>query len=88
MSEADEKAPPVRWDRSHQQDLSSTLVAARAREDHVVIDFGDVVSGEVGNELSARLQRRIALRPVTAKRLCDMLARLTAEGGVTADAKG
>jgi hypothetical protein len=87
MTEADQRARPVRWDRSRQREISSSLATARAREDQVAIDFGDLVRAADGIELSPRLQRRIVMGPVAAKRLCDMLARLTTEGGVTADAK-
>jgi hypothetical protein len=88
MTEVNQRAPPIRRDRSAQRNFSCTLVAARPRENDVLIDFGDVVFGAGDGELRARLMRRIAMRPLTAKRLCDLLAQLTAEGGVTADAKG
>jgi hypothetical protein len=86
MTDANEAAPQVRWDRSRFEELSSALVAARAKDDYVVIDFGDLLRGGAeGEEQSARLRRRIALQPVAAKHLCDMLGRLVAEGGVRMD---
>lgn len=89
MTRADDQTPPIRWDRARQEDLSSSLVAARAQGDAVVIDFGDRISGgEQGEVLTPVLKRRIAMPPITAKRLLDILVRLAAEDGVRLDGAG
>jgi hypothetical protein len=84
MSQTPDRAPSVRWDRSAQPEAAGALAVARAFGEHVVIDFGELAVLD-GAELSPRLKRRIVLTPVAAKSLFDLLARLTAEGGVSAE---
>jgi hypothetical protein len=88
MTGANKPSPQFTLDRSRQRETTGALATARAGEDHVAIDFGELVRAADGAELSARLTRRIALKPAAAKRLHDMLARLTAETGVSVDSKG
>jgi len=76
-------SPAARWDRSRQTEMSSTLVVARPQADAVTLDFGERVDGE-GAEVGGRWRRRIAMRPAAAKRLHEMLVRLTAETGASA----
>lgn len=87
MTASDERGPKVSWDRSAQRETTSALAVARARGDHVEIDFGERVNNQQGPAIGAKLVRRIALRPVAAKRLCEMLERLVAETAISAAGK-
>ena len=87
MTDVEQGAQKVSWDRSRQRELSSTLATARAASNHVVIDFGERVCPD-GAETSPRLQRRIVLQPAAAKSLFDMLTRLASESCASADGPG
>jgi len=84
------KVPPaaapshLRWDTSDLVSHDCTLATANAADGKVILSFGaklghngpDVTQG---GEISVNLLQSIALRPLTAKRLLEMLERLIAE---------
>jgi hypothetical protein len=74
------RGPAIRWDRSAAQGYASAVAVANLEANHVVLSFG-ARRGEdfPGREQSVVLLRRIAMRPMTAKNLHDMLSRLIAE---------
>lgn len=78
-------ASGIRWDRSAARSQVASIASVGSASDRVVLSFG-VRHGEdaPGAEQGVTLLRRIALQPMTAKHLRDMLARLLAE----ADAAG
>ncbi len=90
MSDAtDGRGLRVRWDRSASGDVASTIASATTASGDVIINFGArSAAGRPGEEEGVILIRRIALRPVAAKRLHDMLSRLLAEAGANISASG
>jgi hypothetical protein len=74
------RGPAIRWDRSAAQGYAGAVAVANLEANHVVLSFG-ARRGEdyPGREQSVVLLRRIAMRPMTAKNLHDMLSRLIAE---------
>ena len=72
----------VRWDCSAMRQQASDVAQARSVADRIVLSFG-VRQGDdtPGREQRVALTRRIALDPMTAKQLHEMLARLIAEVG-------
>ena len=73
---------PVRWDHSAARTHASSVAAATGLAGRIVLSFGARVGEDApGQEQRVALQRRIALEPVTAKNLHDMLSRLVAEAG-------
>ena len=75
-----QRGPAIRWDRSAAQGLACGVAVANLEANHVVLSFG-ARRGEdyPGREQSVTLLRRIAMQPMTAKHLHDMLSRLIAE---------
>jgi hypothetical protein len=87
MDQADEQrtsaaaAPShLRWDTSQLESHRCALAAASSTDGEIVLSFGAKVaqSGQ-GKEVALKLLQRIALRPLTAKRLLEMLEKLIAE---------
>ena len=72
----------ISWDSSAARSQVAAVASAVSVADQVVLSFG-VRHGEdrPGSEQTVSLLRRIALQPMTAKNLHDMLARLLAEAG-------
>jgi hypothetical protein len=81
--------PSIRWDSSAAHSQASTMAVARTVADRVVVSFG-VRTGvdQPGREQGVALLRRIALHPMTAKNLHDMLGRLIADAGAVARKPG
>ena len=80
MSDPADQGQPVRWDasaaRSHRSDIATATLLAN----QVVLNFGHREGEDrPGHEQMAVLQARVALQPMTAKHLHDMLSRLVAE---------
>ena len=84
MAEAPGIQTGVHWDRSAARTHRATVTAAASIADRIVLSFG-MREGEdkPGAEQAVQLARRIALQPMTAKHLHDMLARLIAETAAT-----
>lgn len=80
---------PVRWDQSAARTQAASVASVTAVADRVVLSFG-VRHGEdaPGSLQGVELLRRIALQPMTAKHLHDMLARLLAEATATKPGPG
>jgi hypothetical protein len=77
-------AGEIRWDRSAARDQTASLASAVSAQTRIVLSFG-VHRGEdvPGAEQSVSLLRQVALQPMTAKHLHDMLARLIAEANAS-----
>jgi hypothetical protein len=70
----------LRWDTLQVESHRCALAAASTRDDEIVLSFGaKLAQGAQGKEVAVKLLRRIALRPLTAKRLLEMLDKLIAE---------
>jgi hypothetical protein len=78
----------LRWDTSRLESHRCALAAASATEDEVILSFGTKLAHDGqekdredthGREVGVKLLQRIALRPLTAKRLLEMLEKLLAE---------
>lgn len=77
-----EKNQNLAWDTSDMLTQVCDIATASAGGDHVVLGFGTRAMDEVQvRAFGARLVRRIALRPASAKHLRDMLARAVTESG-------
>ena len=87
-SNQSQRGPAIRWDRSAAQGYACRVAVANLEANHVVLSFG-ARRGEdyPGREQSVVLLRRIAMQPMTAKHLHDMLSRLVAEAAAAAAAK-
>lgn len=80
VSDAPPQGQRVRWDGSAARGHRSDLAAATLVANQVVISFGQRQGEDrPGREQAVALQTRIALQPMTAKHLHDMLSRLVAE---------
>jgi hypothetical protein len=87
MDQASEpKTPPstapshLRWDTSQLESHRCALATASSLDDEIVLNFGaKVKQGSQDGEVAVKLLQRIALRPLTAKRLLEMLEKLIAE---------
>ncbi len=80
----DDAPSHLRWDTSQLVSHRCMLATARASEDEVILSFGTKAAqngqaGRQGGEESVRLLQRIALRPLSAKRLLELLEKLIAE---------
>ena len=84
MSDAGQR---VRWDRSAARQVVGVVAVANAQSDRIVLSFG-TRRGEdqPGREQGVTLTQRIALHPMTAKHLHDMLSRLLAEAAANPSA--
>jgi len=73
----------LRWDTSNLVSHDCTLATANAAEGRVVLSFGAKLAhhdpGGSPGEITVTLLQSIALRPLTAKRLLEILERLIAE---------
>jgi hypothetical protein len=74
------QGPRVVWDRSAVGVHFSTIATATPIAGEVLLHFG-VRDGidRPGQQQGVKLLRRLAMRPMTAKHLHDMLSRLIAE---------
>ena len=84
-----ESSTAVRWDHSAARAQVAIVTAAASVADRIVLSFG-TRDGEdrPGAEQGVQLARRIALQPMTAKHLHDMLGRLLAEAAATMPGPG
>ena len=70
----------VRWDTSTMASQFCDVTSITARGNELVLNFGVVQqSGSQPAELAVSLKRQVALRPMTARNLRDMLRNLIAE---------
>ena len=68
------------WDTTDTRTQVCDLATAAATQEQVVLAFGTRAADDLQVQaFGARLLRRIALRPASAKHLRDMLARAMAE---------
>ena len=80
--EAGANGPKITWDRSAAQALTSSIASSAPLGGDIVLNFGVRLGTETpGDGLAVALRRKIAMRPITARRLCDMLGRILAETG-------
>jgi hypothetical protein len=69
-----------RWDNSALNSHRASLATAAATKDEVVLSFGAKTGSDAADEeVTAELLRRIAINPVTAKNLRNLLSRLITE---------
>jgi hypothetical protein len=74
------KAAGIRWDASGARDLVSSIATATEADQRIVLNFGIRRGLDApGQPRGATLARRVALHPMTAKHLHDILSRLLAE---------
>jgi hypothetical protein len=72
--------PEVRWDLDAAVSHICDVANSAAGPDDVVLNFGATQRrGEVPGEVTVRMQRRITLRPLTARTLRDMLRDVIAD---------
>jgi hypothetical protein len=72
--------PEVHWDLSRASSHVCDVANSTAGPDDVVLNFGATQRGGEGSaEVSVRMQRRITLRPLTARNLQDMLRSVIAD---------
>ena len=70
----------LRWDTSQIESHRCALATANTLDDEIVLSFGAKLGQNgKGSEVGVKLLQRIALRPLTAKRLLEMLEKLIAE---------
>ena len=70
----------LRWDTSQLETHLCTLAAASTMDDKIVLNFGSkLAQGGQRKDVAVKLLQRIALRPLTAKRLLEMLEKLITE---------
>lgn len=70
----------VRWNHASARTCVATVADARTVADQVVLSFGQRVGEDrPGAEQAVSLVRRIALTPMTAKHMHDLLSRLIAD---------
>jgi hypothetical protein len=87
MDQAGEQKPSaaaapshLRWDTSQLESHRCALAAASSADGEIVLSFGaKVAEGGQRKEVAVKLLQRIALRPLTAKRLLEVLEKLIAE---------
>ena len=74
------QSPEVRWETSGMRSHVCNVANTTSGPDEIILSFGAArSSGSPGNELAVQLIQRIALRPITAKHLLDMLSKLLAD---------
>jgi hypothetical protein len=72
------------WDRSALNECAGTIASAVSTSIGIVMSFGvRRGSDQPGQEQGARLERQIALSPMTARHLRNMLGRLVADAAST-----
>jgi hypothetical protein len=69
----------LRWDTSQLASHRCALATASSAGNEVILSFGAKLESGQGGEVGVKLLQRIALRPLTAKRLLEMLEKLLAE---------
>ena len=80
MSQATGHQPEVRWDLDGATTHTCNVANSEAGPDDVVLNFGATQrKGETPDEVSVHMLRRIALRPMTARTLRDMLRDVIAD---------
>jgi hypothetical protein len=79
QSNRSDRQPEVQWDLSGAVSHTSDVANSLAGLDDVVLNFGATQRGETPNEVAVRMQRRITLRPLTARNLQDMLRNVIAD---------
>jgi hypothetical protein len=80
MSQGIGHQPEVRWDLDGATTHICNVANSEAGPDDVVLNFGATQrDGESPAEVSVRMMRRIALRPLTARTLRDMLRDVIAD---------
>lgn len=81
MSQSDGgRAPEVQWDFTGAQTYTSNVANSSAGPDDVVLNFGTTQRpSQASPEMTVQLQRKIALRPLTARTLRDMLRDVIAD---------
>jgi hypothetical protein len=72
--------PEVRWDFKSMVSHACDVANSTAGPEDIVVNFGVTQrGGESPAEVAVRLQRRITLRPLTARTLRDMLRDVIAD---------
>jgi hypothetical protein len=66
----------VRWDASALQVHRAQIASATTTADAVVLNFGAALADEGRGSIAIRLLRQIAVTPLTAKRLQEMLSKV------------
>jgi hypothetical protein len=70
----------IRWDRTAARSNLCAVATAVNADDRIVLNFGTRTGEDrSGAAQGVSLTRRIAVQPMTAKHLHDMLSRLIAE---------
>ena len=70
----------LRWDTSQLVTHRCALATASSTDEEIVLSFGEkLAQGPQGREVAVKLLQSIALRPLTAKRLLEMLEKLISE---------
>jgi len=89
MSDGPPQGQKIRWDASAASRHLSDVATATLTANHIVLNFGRRLGEDrPGREQGVALQGRIALQPMTAKHLYDMLNRLVAETAASQSAPG
>jgi hypothetical protein len=87
MDQASENKAPagaapshLRWDTSQLTIHRCALASVSSTDDEIVLSFGaKLAQGAQGKEVGVNLLQSIALRPMIAKRLLEMLEKLITE---------
>src|SRR5579863_3323571 len=77
---ASAQQPEVQWDYQRAVNHICNVANSEAGPDDIVLNFGASEQGnEARGEVAVRMQRRITLRPLTARALRDMLRDVIAD---------